>query len=76
VNEVVVFGVISGVSAHTPYGAADTNHPPSTHKWVVFDNVQQFIQVRKWLSGLPDPVSHGHARHHGHDRPEGKKINF
>ena len=57
-------------------GAADTNHPLSTHKCVMIDNVQQLIQVRKWLRGLPDAVPHGHARHHDHGRPEGKMSNF
>ena len=31
-------------------GAADTSHPLSTHKWIMFGNVQQLIHVRKWLS--------------------------
>ena len=64
-------------------GAADTNHPLSTHKWVMFDNAQQLIQVRKGLRGLPDAVPHGHVLHHGHDirgglrtSSEGKMINF
>ena len=57
-------------------GAADTNHSLSTHKWVMSGNVQQLIQVRKWLRGLPDAVPHSHARHHDHGRPESKMVNF
>ena len=55
-------------------GAADINHPLSTHNWVMLGNVQQLIQVRKWLRGLPDAVPHDHARHHDHGRPGGKMI--
>ena len=57
-------------------GAADTNRPLSTHNWVILGNVQQLIQVRKWLRGLPDAVFHGHARHHDHGRPEGHLVKF
>ena len=42
----------------------DVQSSRSTHKRVVFGNVRQLIQVRKWLRGLPDAVPHGHARHH------------
>ena len=50
-------------------GVADTNHLLSIHIWVMLDNAEQLIQVRKWLRGLLDPVPHGHVRHRRPRRP-------